>query len=118
VFSLSDDQRSVSIYSWDHSELTPLPPPSPRRVADQYALHCTDAFSYRKTSDSLQFPAKVHNIVPGDFNYDGKLDLLVMLEHDEGWWNEAIGLDLRIYLQDGEGHFSQYGLKYLSEHAC
>jgi integrin alpha FG-GAP repeat containing protein 1 len=46
--------------------------------------------------------------VPGDFNYDGRLDLLVMSENDEGgWWTEAKELDLRVYLQDDAGHFSK-----------
>ncbi|KAL7415849.1 hypothetical protein BDY24DRAFT_380292 [Mrakia frigida] len=83
VFSLSDDQRSLSIYSWDHA-----------------------SFSYRKTPETLEFHSKAQNVVPGDFNYDGKLDLLVMLEHNEGWWNEASALEIQIYTQDENGHFN------------
>lgn len=77
-------------------------------VSDHLVFARPGSFSYRKTSDNLHFSSKVHNIVPGDFNYDGKLDLLVMLEHDDGgWWSESTALDLRVYIQDGEGHFGQ-----------
>jgi len=33
-----------------------------------------------------------------------------MLEHNEGWWNEASALELQIYTQDEDGQFSEYNL--------
>lgn len=46
--------------------------------------------------------------MPADFNHDGRLDLLVMSEVDEGgWWNEVTELSLEIYTQNPEGGFGQ-----------
>jgi integrin alpha FG-GAP repeat containing protein 1 len=46
----------------------------------------------------------VTNVVPGDFNHDGRLDLLVMYESDEGWWpskKESTGMQVFFGRPDG-----------------
>jgi integrin alpha FG-GAP repeat containing protein 1 len=49
---------------------------------------------------SFRHPNRVHNVVPGDFTQDGKLDLLVMAQ------SEKPGeLAMSIYLAKFEGGF-------------
>ncbi|KAF9918621.1 hypothetical protein FBU30_000125 [Linnemannia zychae] len=64
IIALSDDQTSFSIYLWDHAEW---------------------AFSLLPTATvtiAQNPPFIITNIVPGDFNHDGKLDVLVMGQTD------------------------------------
>jgi integrin alpha FG-GAP repeat containing protein 1 len=44
-------------------------------------------------------------VVPGDFDHDGRLDLLVMTEVESGgWWGgKAEALDMTIHLGGGVG---------------
>ncbi|KAF8319364.1 hypothetical protein DL93DRAFT_2124690 [Clavulina sp. PMI_390] len=67
VVSLSDDQHTLQIHLWNHEEF--------RFVA----------------SPPLTSSGKIVNAIPGDFDRDGKLDLLVM--------SESLGaLDMSLYL--------------------
>lgn len=56
------------------------------------------------------FTNKVLNVVPADFNHDGKLDLLVMTEQrDGGWWGgEKVTVDMSVFLGASAGGFSEY----------
>ncbi|KAI0927900.1 hypothetical protein AcV7_009379 [Taiwanofungus camphoratus] len=54
LLGLGSDQQTLSVYLWNH-----------------------DDYVFRK-SVVFRHPQKVHNVVPGDFTQDGKLDLLVM----------------------------------------
>jgi integrin alpha FG-GAP repeat containing protein 1 len=48
----------------------------------------------------------ITNVVPGDFNYDGRLDLLVMGEDNpEGWWSGELKMEL--WTGDGKGGFTK-----------
>ncbi|KAE9384582.1 hypothetical protein BT96DRAFT_1026852 [Gymnopus androsaceus JB14] len=51
---LGYDQRTLSVYLWNHEE-----------------------YIFQKSS-SFTHPSNVYNVVPGDFTHSGKLDLLVM----------------------------------------
>lgn len=54
------------------------------------------------------------NLVPGDWNYDGKLDLLVMGSRNTGGWWGGNGkgkeeeLEMFVYLQQGDGSFGTF----------
>lgn len=61
------------------------------------------AFSFSRGAGSLALPTKVASVVPGDFNYDGKLDLLVLSEAEsDDWWSKSAALKMEVYLQDPE----------------
>lgn len=37
----------------------------------------------------IHAPWVITNVIPGDYDYDGRLDLLVMgQEHPDGWWED------------------------------
>ena len=56
--------------------------------------------------DGLLLQHDIRNVVPGDFDHDGRQDLLVMYEHDEGWFHEKEGLSMAVYRGGGvEGGF-------------
>ncbi|KAG0210115.1 hypothetical protein BGX28_009656 [Mortierella sp. GBA30] len=80
IISLSDDQTSFSIYLWDHAAWT-------------FSLLPTATVTIAQTPQ----PFVITNIVPGDFNRDGKLDLLVMGQADPVR-NPDGELMMRIYL--------------------
>ncbi|KAG0245957.1 hypothetical protein B0O80DRAFT_464011 [Mortierella sp. GBAus27b] len=65
IITLGDDQTSFSVYLWDHA-------------AWSYSLFPTATVTIAQTPT----PFIITNIVPGDFNRDGKLDLLVMGQAD------------------------------------
>ncbi|KZT59740.1 integrin alpha N-terminal domain-containing protein, partial [Calocera cornea HHB12733] len=87
LVTLSTDQRSLTIYTWDHS-----------------------GYLFTK-SQTLGFIEDVLNVVPGDFSHDGRLDMLVMLRQSRGsWWEEVTQVGMAIYLGQGNGLFSESAL--------
>ncbi|KAK9767766.1 hypothetical protein K7432_002149 [Basidiobolus ranarum] len=88
VVVLSGDQSSVTVYLWHHETYKFIQSSSLEIKIDQAAA---DGFI-------------ITNAVTGDFNYDGKLDVLLM-----GQKNPAKDEDLlmRLYLGNGENEFSQ-----------
>jgi hypothetical protein len=45
-------------------------------------------------------PHKIHNVIPMDFDGDGRLDLLVMSEAEDGtWWTDTSELQLDVHVQ-------------------
>ncbi|KAG0054100.1 hypothetical protein BGZ83_011984 [Gryganskiella cystojenkinii] len=80
IITLSDDQTSFSIYLWDH--------PS-------WSFSILPAATIRIDQSPQNFI--ITNIVPGDFNHDGRLDLLVMGQVDPVR-NPNGELMMRIYL--------------------
>ncbi|KAJ3892409.1 hypothetical protein GG344DRAFT_87791 [Lentinula edodes] len=73
---LGNDQRTLSVYLWNHEEYT-----------------------FQKSS-SIKHPSDIYNVVPGDFTHSGKLDLLVM----SGSWASG-PLDLSVYPARADGGF-------------
>ena len=43
---------------------------------------------------------KILNVIPGDYNHDGRLDLLIMTEdRNGGWWGgEKVKVDMQVFL--------------------
>lgn len=63
---------------------------------------------YRYTpSHSLTKTTKILNVVPADFDHDGRLDLLIMSEERNGrWWGgDKVTLDMDVHLQASDGSF-------------
>lgn len=81
LFSISPDRKSVQVWLWNRDKW-------------QY-----DAGSV------LDFDKLVHNVIPADFNGDGRLDLLVMTAEEDKWWGKADkSLNLTVVL-GAEGGF-------------
>ncbi|KAG0020526.1 hypothetical protein BGZ80_004050 [Entomortierella chlamydospora] len=80
IIALSDDQTSFSVYLWDHATWS-------------FGLLPTATVTIAQTPQ----PFIITNIVPGDFNYDGKLDVLVMGQADPVL-NPTGELMMRVYL--------------------
>ncbi|GAA6047594.1 hypothetical protein JCM3770_001581 [Rhodotorula araucariae] len=88
VVYLSADQRSVDIYTWDRKK---------------YQWTRAPAASIRTHSDFV-----ITNVVPGDFNYDGRLDLLLMGgKNPGGWWGRDDDTDMQVYIQHANGSFGE-----------
>lgn len=65
-----------------------------------------EAFRYT-ASQSITVPSDVQNVVPGDFDRDGRLDLLVMSHSNEGWWGGThTRTSMDVYLGGPQGTFS------------
>jgi len=62
---------------------------------------------YRYTpSHTLASSSKIVNVIPGDFDHDGRLDLLVMSEEKEGsWWSEKSRIKMQVHLGAEGGGF-------------
>lgn len=74
---LSADQRTLSLYAWSR---------------DAFAWHKLDHATVRAQD-------VVTNVVPGDFDYDGRLDLLVMTGHNPGgWWGKDSQTEMQLFL--------------------
>ncbi|GAA5911057.1 FG-GAP repeat domain-containing protein [Sporobolomyces salmoneus] len=86
LFHLSYDQRSLSVWTWDRKE---------------YVWKEQEETLIKTKGDFI-----VTNVVPGDFNRDGKLDLLLMGEQQpgSGWSKET---QLLVYLQTLNGTFAE-----------
>lgn len=66
-------------------------------------------YQYILAADSLSLSKKVLNVVPGDYNHDGRLDLLVMTEErNGGWWGgEKVKVEMQVHLGAETGGFGQ-----------
>ncbi|CAO3663293.1 unnamed protein product [Umbelopsis ramanniana] len=76
---LGTDQASVSVYTWNHVNSTFMALPNAPQI------HNTDFV--------------IENIIPGDFTFDGKLDLLIMGRKNPSHPNDEILM--RIYKGNG-----------------
>jgi len=63
-----------------------------------------------KPSHTLTTTRKIINVIPGDFNHDGRLDLLIMSEEKKGsWWNgEKSRTMIEVHLGAEDGGFREY----------
>ncbi|GAA5896345.1 hypothetical protein JCM8208_001852 [Rhodotorula glutinis] len=85
---LGADQRTLSSFTWDRHK---------------YGWVEREHARIRTSSDLV-----VTNVVPGDFNYDGRVDLLVMGgSNPGGWWGSDDDIDMRVYLQHANGSFGE-----------
>lgn len=89
LFLLSSDQRSLSVWLWDRKA---------------YAFKEKVETRIRTKSDFV-----ITNVVPGDFNYDGKLDVLLMGgKNPGGWWGNDEETEMLVYLQQPNGSFCAF----------
>lgn len=79
LFVLSTDQSTITIYTWKQNNFTFVPLPNPPHI------------------EGLDFV--IENVVPGDFTYDGKLDVLVMGRSHPN--NAGDEIKMRIYKGNG-----------------
>ncbi|KAI8089476.1 uncharacterized protein BX664DRAFT_333099 [Halteromyces radiatus] len=79
IFTLGQDQKSITIYTWDHKNFSFSP-----------LLH----------APHIQHDSIINNIIPGDYNYDGHLDVLVMDEP-----NAQGEFKMKIYFGNGNDSF-------------
>ncbi|WVQ82354.1 hypothetical protein IAT38_004482 [Cryptococcus sp. DSM 104549] len=82
LFTLSEDGKTVQVHLWSRDKFQYIP------------------------SHTLTLSSAISNIVPGDFNHDGHLDLLVMYgsADDGGWWGgKTSRLGMEVFLGGGEG---------------
>ncbi|GAA5933073.1 FG-GAP repeat domain-containing protein [Sporobolomyces koalae] len=91
VFHLSYDQRSVSVWTWDRKS---------------YTWHEDERTRIKTPADFV-----VTNVLPGDFNRDGKLDLLLMAQKNpssdpNGGWIKDKETRMAVYLQQPDGTYS------------
>ncbi|WWC61849.1 uncharacterized protein I303_104434 [Kwoniella dejecticola CBS 10117] len=81
LYTLNGDKKTVTINLWDK-----------------------DKFKFT-AAHTLTLSSTISNIIPGDYDHDGHLDLLVMYvqEEDGGWWgskNDKLGME--VYLGGAE----------------
>lgn len=89
LFYLSADQRSLSTYVWDR----------PNYIWQELVQS-----RIRTSSDFI-----ILNVLPGDYNYDGKLDILLMGgKNPGGWWGGDESLEMQVYLQGPNGTFCTF----------
>jgi integrin alpha FG-GAP repeat containing protein 1 len=82
LFVISNDAKRVTVYLWDH-----------------------DSFSFQLSpSSEITIPEgrKIVNIIPADFSYDGKLDLLVMMKA-----SGSSNTEMMLWLSSSEGSFGK-----------
>ncbi|KAK8864374.1 hypothetical protein IAR55_001622 [Kwoniella newhampshirensis] len=89
LFTLSEDGKTVQVQLWDRDKFQYIP------------------------SHTLSLSSKILNVVPGDYNHDGKLDLLVMYEDEAdggGWWGGKVDrLGMEVFLGGGDNGAFQIG---------
>ncbi|KAI8881111.1 hypothetical protein K501DRAFT_223676 [Backusella circina FSU 941] len=91
LFVLSADQTSVSIYFWDHLGFTFRTSPATGLITPGFIIT---------------------NLVPGDYNYDGKLDILVMGESNPSSSSSTSGeIMMQIYFGNGNDTFEPGTIK-------
>ncbi|WVR07022.1 hypothetical protein IAU60_004061 [Kwoniella sp. DSM 27419] len=81
LFTLSEDSKAVTVNLWNNSKFRFTP------------------------SHTITLASKISNVVPGDFDHDGRLDLLVMYvqEVNGGWWgSKTEKLGMEVFLGGGE----------------
>ncbi|KAJ1990529.1 hypothetical protein H4R33_001672 [Dimargaris cristalligena] len=91
LFILSSSQREIDVYTWDSKE---------------GGFNKADGAHLDLTQRSLDSDPSIQatSLIPGDFNYDGQLDLLVIGQVDPQ--DDANGpLYMKIYLGNGQGGF-------------
>ncbi|KAG1456514.1 hypothetical protein G6F55_006464 [Rhizopus delemar] len=87
LFILSSDQTSVTVYLWNHLDFTFHSLPSTKWIQPGYIIT---------------------NVVPGDYNYDGHLDVLLMGQESP---EKSSEIQMQIYLGNGNDTFESQPIK-------
>ena len=76
----------------------------PDCLLELYAFKASNASPVRAPGN-----LKIMNVVPGDYDYDGRLDLLVMSQEkpNGGWWSDDQVLRMHFYRGLGIATFGQ-----------
>jgi integrin alpha FG-GAP repeat containing protein 1 len=111
LFVLSSDQRTVSVWLWDSGQ-------SHSSIMLSSFLNVSDTASYTFVpAQSPPIPAPdgvvITNVVPGDYNYDGRLDLLLMGQRNPDSPSDE-ELVMSVWLGQGNGAFSRSLTRYSS----
>ena len=85
---LSADQRSLAVHLWDSA---------------QFQFGSSEAAARLETDLRV-----IKSVVPGDYNFDGKIDLLLLGSlHTGGWWggddDQEDRTEMRVHLQQPDG---------------
>lgn len=104
LFVLSKDQRKVTLWLWDRSARSP--------DAGRHVVHLvtarTAAYAFRPSPAApIEAPSGfvITNVVPGDYNYDGRLDILLMGQFSPGSWTGSGDLKMAVYFGTGSDAF-------------
>lgn len=88
VLYLAADQRTVSVYLWD-------------RAAYKF-------LEQKQTRIRTNADFVIVNVVPGDYNYDGRLDLLLMGRKNPGaWYGSDETTEMQVHYQRADGSFGE-----------
>lgn len=75
------------------------------------SLHTVEEYRFGPVpySQGIQAPWTITNILPGDYDYDGRLDILLMgQEHPDGWFSDT-EVKMLLYKGVGGGNFCTVG---------
>lgn len=100
---LSSDSRSLQVYLWNRGALI-VSRCSAESMADQ-----TSDLSRYTTGAEYKSASNIVNVIPADFDQDGRLDVLLMYGGEKnGWWGgEADTLGMEVILGTGSGSFGE-----------
>ncbi|KAF0336923.1 integrin alpha N-terminal domain-containing protein [Gigaspora margarita] len=85
---LSSDQTAISIYLWDHAS---------------YSFNKEPSADITISTDGNNAGFLITNVLPGDYNYDGILDVLIMGQVSPG--DSSKQLYMRVYMGSGNHTF-------------
>ena len=85
-----------------------------------YTLYLLDAYTFQAVPGAgpIQAPYIITNIVPGDYDYDGRLDLLLMGEDSPGGWWSDNELKMIVYRGLGRRQFCASGKICQAQDIC
>lgn len=93
LFSIAPNRKSVQVWLWNR-----------------------DKWQY-DAGPLLEFDKLVYNVVPADFNGDGRLDLLVMTGDEDQWWSKSDkSLQLTVVLGNESGFGERWELDKSGRH--
>ncbi|KAJ1966785.1 hypothetical protein IWQ62_002256, partial [Dispira parvispora] len=90
LFVLGDDQRTLDVYLWESTATT-------------FQRLESGHLDFNTWEDSNGNALVVTSVIPGDFNYDGQLDVLVLSQRDTD--DQDLPVYMRVYLGDGKDGF-------------
>jgi integrin alpha FG-GAP repeat containing protein 1 len=111
MFVLNADQRSISLYSWNRGEPILARRGQSRRLKD-FCL-AKYAFEAVQGAKAVTAPFVITNVVPGDYDYDGRLDMLLMGQDNPGGWWADEELHMSVHIGQGRGQFGRAPLFHL-----
>ncbi|KAJ1658607.1 hypothetical protein IWQ61_002183 [Dispira simplex] len=90
LFALGDDQRTLDVYLWEST-------------ATAFQRLESAHLDFNTWQDSDGNTLVVTSVIPGDFNYDGQMDVLVLGQRDTD--DQDLAVHMRVYTGDGKDGF-------------